>query len=255
MNKYLLELKNRFILLVTTCVSVISISYFYKEILLFLIIEPDVLNNFNFTLQLDYFIFTDVLEVFSVYIQLILFLNLQILFLYFLYHCFVFLIPGLFFFEYKNLNLIFKIILIVWSISVLISKYFLIPITWNFFLSFQNLSSITLHFEAKLNEYLNFYISFYYLCILYSQVFTFLFICITYINTNISVIKKFRKLYYYFWVILSTFISPPDVLSQILISFVLIFLYELLIFGFIVKLFFYSLIRQPIKTDKNSYCK
>ena len=255
MNKYLLELKNRFILLFITTISVIGISYFYKEVLLFLIIEPDALNNFNVTLPLDYFIFTDVLEIFSVYIQLILFLSLQVFFLYFLYHCFIFLTPGLFFFEYNWLNYVFKIIIVVWGLSVLISKYLLIPIMWNFFLSFKNLSSITLHFEAKLNEYLNFYISFYYLSILYSQIITFFLICLLYLNTNISVIKKFRKLYYYFWILLSTLISPPDIFSQIIISFILIFFYEFFILVFLTKSVFYSLIRQPIKTNKNSYSK
>ena len=243
MTKHISEIKNRFFLLSITCVSVILISYFYKEILLFLIIEPDVLNKFNVTLPIYYFIFTDVLEIFSVYIHLILFLNAQILLFYSMYHFFIFLSPGLFFFEFNFLQLIIKVILLTWGLSIIISKQLLIPLTWNFFLSFQNFSLIPLHFEAKLNEYLNFFISFYYVSILYSQIFTFLLISLVYKNTNILTIKKFRKLYYYFWVLFSTAISPPEVLSQIIISLVLIFLYEFFIFCFILKMNLYSLIR------------
>lgn len=98
MSKYLLELKNRFILLFLSWVSVIFVSYFYKETLLFLFIEPDYLFiTFNIKSPFSYFIFTDIFEIFSVYIQLILFVSLQVLFIFLLYHFFVFLIPGLFF--------------------------------------------------------------------------------------------------------------------------------------------------------------
>ena len=222
MSKYLSEFKNRFILLFITWISVIFVSYFYKETLLFLLVEPDLFNTFNMSSPLYYFIFTDILEIFSVYIQLILFLSSQILFLYFLYHFFTFLSSGLFFFEYLYLSFVLKTVIVIWSLSVLLSKYVLIPLTWNFFISFKSLSSITLHFEAKLNEYLNFYISFYYLCIFYGQIFTLLLFFLFYLNTSISVIKKFRKLYYYLVFIISTLISPPEILSQILISLFLI---------------------------------
>ena len=253
MSKYLLELKNRFILLFVSWVSVIFVSYFYKETLLFLFIEPDyVFNTFNMKSPFSYFIFTDILEIFSVYIQLILFLSLQVLFIFLIYHFFVFLSPGLFFFEYYRLNLVLKIIIIIWFLSVIVSKYILIPLTWNFFLSFQNMNSLTLHFEAKLNEYLNFYISFYYLCFFYSQIFTILLFFFSYANKNVSVIKKFRKLYYYFFILFSTLISPPEIFSQILISLFLIFFYELFIFINLLKLVINFLIRQPIETNKNS---
>ena len=68
--KYYLEIKNRFLLLSLTWVSTILVSYFYKEILLFISIKPSICNNNSI---IFYFIFTDVKEVFSVYIKLIFF--------------------------------------------------------------------------------------------------------------------------------------------------------------------------------------
>jgi sec-independent protein translocase protein TatC len=253
MTKYILELKNRFVLLFITWFFIVLIGYLYKETLLFLFLESEMFVNNEF--KVDYFIFTDVIEVFSVYIQLISFISLQILFLYVLYHSFVFLSHGLFIAEYYGLSYIFKTITIIWFLSVIVSKYVLIPTMWNFFLNFQTTSPINLHFEAKLEEYLSFYIQFYYIFIFYSQIFTLLLFFFNYINASFVLIKKFRKIYYYFFVLFSTVVSPPEIFSQILVSSILIFFYELFIFGFILKSSLNSLIRQPIETNKNTYSK
>ena len=253
MFKYIIEIKNRFILLFITWFSVILVGYFYKEILLFLFLESEIFINNEF--KVCYFIFTDVLEIFHVYIQLILFLSFQIMFLYSIYHSFIFFSYGLFINEYYYISYVLKTMLIVWFLSMFISKYILIPNMWNFFLNFQTINSVNLQFEAKLNEYLNFYINFYYIFVLYSQILTLLLFFFYYINASILLIKKFRKLYYYIFVLFSTLVSPPEIFSQILVSCVLIFFYELFIFSFIFKSFINSLIRKKVKTYKNTYSK
>jgi Sec-independent protein secretion pathway component TatC len=178
MIKYLLEIKNRIFLLILTIITTFLISYVYKEILLFLITQPDRLINKNASYSIFYFIFTDVTEILFIYIKLIIFLNLQVFILFIIYHCFVFFSPAMFKSEYEFLRIFLKVSLTIWVFSVLISNFFLVPITWNFFFSFQELISsklVNLHFEAKLIEYLEFYISIYYLCVIYFQVFTIFF--------------------------------------------------------------------------------
>ena len=253
MFKYILEIKNRLVLLMITWLSIILVGYLYKETLLFLFIESEMFNKNEF--KVNYFIFTNIIEVFSVYLQLILFFSLQILFLYFLYHFFSFISYSLFITEYYYLNYILKIIVIIWFLSIFISKYLLIPAMWDFFLTFHNSSYINLHFEAKLSEYLNFYIRFYYIFIFYCQVFAILIFFFNYINVNILLIRKLRKLYYYFFVLFSTLVSPPDIFSQIFISFIMIIFYELFILGFIIKHSLNLLIGQPIKPNKYTYSK
>ena len=246
MSKYFIEIRNRLLLLLLTWLSTILISYLYKEILLFSIVQPNIVFNFSNGSTFFYFIFTNVTEIFSVYLQLVLFLSFQIFILCVFYHMFNFLSPSLFNSEYFYLNLIFKTIVVVWIFSVILLSYILVPLTWNFFLSFQDLTkaySFNLHFEAKLDEYLNFYIELYYLSVLYCQIFTILLLFLIHTNTNIKVIRKFRKLNYYFFVILSTLISPPDILSQVLISITTIALYEVLIFIFMFRASLILLIR------------
>jgi len=246
MVKYLIEIKNRIVLLLLTSISTLLIGYFYKETLLFLILQPSKLVN---NLTVFYFIFTDVTEIFSVYIKLITFICTQVFFLYFIYHFFIFFGPAMFKTEYFYFRTLIKIVLSVWFFSIVISNSLLVPLSWNFFFSFQNLISdkfIYLHFEAKLSEYLNFYIMLYYLCIFYCQIFIVLFFFLSFVNDKIIIIRRFRKLYYYFFVIFSTLISPPDVFSQIIISLIIIFIYEILIFSFLIKI---ALTRKPVKTN------
>lgn len=235
MQKYIIELKNRFFLLLLTSLSMFVVGYIYKENLLFLFLESEIFTRNEF--QRDYFIFTDVSEVFFVYIQLIIFLNFQVILLHLCYHSFIFISSGLFKKEYSYACYTLKASIFVWLLSICISKYIFIPVMRDFFFNFQNSSIINLHFEAKLNQYFDFYVRFYYVFIFYSQIFTLLFISLRYINTNILAIKKFRKLYYYCFILFSTFISPPDIFSQLFMSSFLIILYEFFIFYLLFKLY------------------
>ena len=226
---YYLELKNRCLLLSLTWVSIIFTSYFYKETLLFICLKPSFYNN-NF---IFYFIFTDIKEIFSMYFKLIFFLSNQVLMFYLIFHILAFIALGLYKFEYRYLKLVFYTSIVFWLFSLIIFNKILFPISLNFFLSFQlstSLKSLNLHFEAKLSEYLNFYIMFYYICAFYCQIFVILVFFFNYINTDLKLIKRFRKLFYYLFIFFSTLITPPDVISQLWCSICLICIYEILIF-------------------------
>lgn len=245
MLKYFLEIKNRLILLSLTWFSTVLVSYFFKETLLFIIVQPNTFTNVNKHLAFFYFIFTDVTEILSVYLKLIKFLSSQILFIYLIYHFFLFLSSALFQFEYLYFKFSIQVLYFVLLFSIVLITCFLIPLTWNFFLSFHDLitiSSFNLYFEAKLNEYLCFYIKFYYLGGFYCQFFAFFLLFLNYIDANKKFIRKFRKLYHYCFIIFSTLISPPEILSQIFLSLIVIFIYEFLILFFLFRIYLKSLI-------------
>jgi sec-independent protein translocase protein TatC len=251
LTKYLSEAKSRSLLLITTWVSCFSVAYFYKETLLFIFVQPQAYQGISSCPSAFYFIFTDVTEIFSVYIKLISFISSQFTLLYVSYHLFVFFSPAMYYKEYFHFHLVLKTIIFVWCLSIIMLTQILIPLTWKFFLSFQNLTgakSVNLHFEAKLNEYLVFYVSLYYFCVFYCQIFTILFIFLNHIDANTQIIRKFRKLYYFSFLIFATLISPPDISSQFLISTTVIFLYEVLIFMFLIRAMARLLIRSFTKT-------
>jgi sec-independent protein translocase protein TatC len=234
-KNYFLEIKNRFFILFLVCLSVFLVCYTFKETLLFSIVK----QSLSFCLkEFSYFIFTDVSEVFYVYIKLIFFLVNQILCLYFFYNLIIFISPGLYHSEYFYVAFIFKASFFVFIFSVFIYHKFFFPFSWNFFLSFQQFESLktNLYFESKISEYLLFYISFYYICVFYFQIFVILLITFDFLKgKGVIKLKMFRKFFYYFFVIISTLITPPDVFSQLFLSVCFIFSYEIFVFYFISK--------------------
>ena len=237
-TKYFIELKNRFFFLLLSCFSFAITGYYYKKILLFLVLKPTHCE----TGILNYFVFTNITEIFSSYLNVIIFFTFHIFLLFLVYHTKNFLSPSLFRREYESLKYIIRLILVVWLVSIGILNYCLFPLVWDFFLSFHQNSGVSLYFEAKLIEYLNFYITFYVIFVLYCQVFTCIIFFLNYLNADTIVIKKFRKIFYFFLVLFSTLISPPDISSQLLISLHMIWFFELLVLTILLK-YSMSLIR------------
>jgi sec-independent protein translocase protein TatC len=232
---YFIEIKNRSILLFISWVSTFYICYLYKEILLFVFIKPSLIlykiNNL-------YFITTNITEIFSTYINLASFISNQIFFLHFLYHLINFIFPGLYIIEKNNLKQIIFIFLVFWIFSIIFLYYIIFPFSWNFFFNFQqNISNNQLHlyFEAKLSEYLNFFMFLLKLSTLNCQIFTILFIYINNIKNNLNIIKKYKKFIYLFIFFTATLLTPPDVFSQLFLGMFMVFFYEIFIILIIFK--------------------
>jgi sec-independent protein translocase protein TatC len=226
--KYYLEIKNRLFLLSTTWGFISIVCYFYKEALLFVLINP----TQNLLEASSYYIFTDVSEIFYVYIQLTFFISNQITVLMFFYHLLVFLALGLYRFEFNKLKFTFQIFIITWLSSIILLYKFLIPFSWSFFLNFQKnkmgLQPVSFFFEAKIVEYFNYFTNLYYICLLSSQFLIIIAVLLNSISNKKN--KMFRKLFYLIFIIFSTLITPPDVISQIIVTINLIVIYEMIIF-------------------------
>lgn len=232
LNSYYFELKNRTLLLILTWFSTVLICYIFKEVLLYLITS-------NTDINISYFIFTDIVEVFSAYTLLIFFIGNQLLFLYFFYHLGAFVLPGLTVVESNYIIFVYVLFIILFFFSVIVFHTFLFPLSWDFFFSFKKfeiLKSFSLYFEAKLTEYLAFYIKFYYYCLLYFQLFLFPSLMFIRFNYELDVYKRYRKFLYYLCVVFATLLTPPDIFSQLSLSFFLIILCEILTYIFTLKL-------------------
>ena len=227
--KYYIEIKNRFSLLLTCWLFTLTTCYFYKETLLFILI-----NSSSYTEQ--YFIFTDISEIFYVYLQLTVFVSNQVTLLMLLYHNIIFLSSGLYKSEYEKLQFAFKVYIFSWVCSVILLNKVIIPVSWNFFLSFQEADGIAFFFEAKIIEYLNYFTNLYYVCFLNCQLLAVITLLLNNYSKNINRIRRFRKLFYIIFVIFSTLTTPPDIISQILMSASLITFYEVLLFLSILKI-------------------
>jgi len=226
---YYLEIKNRILLLLFTWASLLMVCYHFKEPLLFIFIDSNKYYN-----NVPYFIFTNVDEIFYVYLHLVFFIANQITLMIALYHSLIFLALGLYHSEYIQLKSILKIFIITWLCSIVLLKKIVVPFSWSFFLSFQetnnHLQPASFFFEARILEYFNYFTNFYYICLANCQLLTLSILFLNNMSKKIGTIKRFRKLFYLVFILFSTITTPPDIFSQIIMSFSLILIYELLIF-------------------------
>lgn len=227
---YYKELQYRIFLIFLNAISVAIVCFYYKNILLYSIIS---FSNNSKNSEAVCFIFTEVTEVFSVYIELVFFIVFQIIIITVLYHLLIFLSLGLYKTEHKKIKFVFKTFFFYWVFTIMLLNNVLVSLSWSFFSNFKEVNLdvpvLFLNFEAKISEYVTYYISFYYICFFNCCILTLLTLWVNYLSNELTKVKKLRKLFYFIFVILSTITTPPDVFSQVITSFFLIFCYEMLV--------------------------
>ena len=224
--KYLLEIKYRILFSFISWCFIILNCYYFKETLLYVFIKFSMTSNDS---NLLCFLTTDVIEIFSAYIQLSLTIASQMTIIFTYCQICAFLSAGLRVFEYDYLKTVVKVVIVCWTGSIYALNSFIFPVSWDFFFKFQEFSSfqnLTFYFEAKLNEYLAFYKSLYYLFISLCQIMILFFIFLELFKTNLFYVKKFRKTCYFILFILSTLLTPPEVIYQVMVSLCSILFYE-----------------------------
>jgi Sec-independent protein secretion pathway component TatC len=216
--------------------------YYFKETLLYVLMRSSFHSKKN---NLLYFLTTDVAEAFVAYVKLSFYFANQITMMFLLYHSFLFLSAGFYKFERAYARLLVTTTIFCWTTSVFMLNNFVFSITWDFFFKFQDylsFQSLTFHFEIKLNEYLIFYKSIYCLCNLILQAAALFFVFLDLFRTNLPMLKKLRKSFYFSFFIFSTFVTPPEVSYQLVMSICLTSIYELVIF--------YMVLRTELDTFK-----
>jgi sec-independent protein translocase protein TatC len=222
---FLKEIKFRFFYICFCFILSFIVSYIFVDEILYLIAKPLIVLSF---FQRN-FIFTNISEAFVTYLSISFYTSLISSIPLIIYNLWLFLTPGLFNFEKKFVGFFFFICFILFSLSLYCSYYMIFPFLCNFFLSFENIKETNLFnisLEAKINEYFFSLLQFILLFCLIFQLPLFLFLLIKLKVLNEKSLKDKRKIFWIFSFILAALISPPDILSQILIAIPLIILFE-----------------------------
>ena len=224
---YIIEAKNRLVLILFSFILCFITSYCYKETLLFLTIK-----NLKISKEDSfYFISTNLTEIITSYIKLSYINSASLILILITYHILTFFGPALTAKEYNTIkqysikNFYFFIFLL------LIFNIYLLPLFWKFFLDFQNLHSfkkVNIYFEGRIEEYINFYSKLCFLLFVSTQFCVSLFLILNKIKNKITFIKKSRKIIYLVLLLISTTITPPDVFSQLIIFFLFLIIFEIL---------------------------
>ena len=242
-TSHLEELRTR---LVSCCIAIgigFAISYGFKE-KLFKILTKPLLKAMNTG---DKLIFTGLPEAFFTYLKVALIVGIMLASPVIIYQFWKFVAPGLF---EKERRLIIPIAVIssFFFIGGALFGYFVVfPFGFKFFLSF---ATETIQPLPSMREYLSFSSK---LLFAFGIVFE-LPIVITFLAklgiVSVAFLKKNRKYALLIFFICSAALTPPDVVTQLMMAFPLIILYEISIIG--AKIFGKKNFGKSDKTEDNS---
>ena len=236
MINYLFEVKVRVLYVIFFFVVMFLFSFIYREALLYLLTKKCLLKNGNF---MSYFIYTDPTEVFHTYVQICSFTSVYFSFPYLLWHIWMFINPGLYKHEHVKIRFYFLAYALIFLVTTFLIYQVFFPWSWHFFSSFEkdpSGSSVGMYFEAKLNEYVQFIFYLYFVIGFCCQLCLMLLGGVVHsFHDNLKLIKKIRRYVYAGTFIFAAVITPPDVISQLIVGVPLICLYELVLFLLFVK--------------------
>ena len=178
------------------------------------------------------FIYTALQEAFFTELKIALFFSLFFSFPVLAIQIWKFIAPGL----YQNEKKAFLPFLIATPILFFaggsLVYYFIAPIAWKFFLSYQNLNStgIPIRLEAKMGEYLSLMMRFIFAFGLAFQLPVVLGLLAKANLVTHESLKKFRKYAIVIAFLSAAILTPPDPFSQISLALPIIVLYEISIF-------------------------
>nr|YP_009073511.1 SecY-independent protein translocase component tatC [Scytosiphon lomentaria]AIQ78516.1 SecY-independent protein translocase component tatC [Scytosiphon lomentaria] len=213
---YLQELKYRMIYAAIGTVLLFFTTYQYKQALIFLILPQG----------LSHFITSGLTEIFFTYMQICTIISLSFGFVTIVIQIYLFLRPGLYFYESKiALNILVGTVLFYTYLYISVFPL-LTKLLWAIFSTYShNFTPIHLTFEPRLNDYLthvqylNKILCFSFPCIISLS------LVLKYTNKNLWI--KYRGISYIIAFSLAAFITPPDILSQTIVGFPIVLFYEI----------------------------
>lgn len=175
-------------------------------------------------------IFTGLPEVFVSYLKISFFSAFLTSFPIFILQFSLFISPALYKKEKKFFLPIFFLIPFLFFLGLAFAYYLLIPIIWNFFLSFEinsNLNDFSLELESRFGEYMKLIMYLLFSCGV-SFLFPILLLILSKMNiVNVKSLRKNRKYFFVGILIFSAVFTPPDIISQLGIAVPLILFFEI----------------------------
>lgn len=239
LSQYFFEIRNRSVLVFVSWALTFTIAYLNKGILLFLCIKP-ILHLFKE--NSFYLIATSLTDIFSAYLSMSYLVSFQFTFFFVLYQIHMFVVPSLYLFEIRQLNFFIFLSFMLWVINLVVLNYVIVPTVWHFFASFQDFSinALNIFLEVRITEYLSFYIFIYWVIMLIGLIFLIFSIITNLLKEKLVFIKATRKPFYLFFLVIATLLTPPDVISQMIVGFSFVIAYELLIVIHVIQIIKFS---------------
>ena len=217
------EFKLRMGYLVFSFLTTFLICYYYSFEILYLFVKP--LLNYN-----KNFIFTDLTEAFYTTIQLNLIVSIYMLIPFIMYHIWCFYIPSTFLEERKKYNFFFSAVIILLCISLTFIYCIVLPELYKFLLHFEiSTNFMSIQLEARIQSYVKLACKIF---LLFSIVFQIplLFLILLkhgYITSRFLIKNRWQILFVN--LLLAAFLSPPDLVFQIVLALCFQIVFEILL--------------------------
>lgn len=228
---HLIELRKRLLWIIFIFIIAFLGCYYYSDAIFAFLVKP--LASLLQGQEGRRLIYTGLTEAFTTYLKVSFFAATFLIFPFFAIQIWLFIAPGLYPLEKK----VFRPFLIatpfLFIMGAAFAYYLIIPPAWQFFLHFEQpvvQGSLSVQLEARLSEYLSLVMQ-----LILAFGISFLLPIVIILLAKIGLIKvktlkKSRKYAFLIILIVSAFITPPDVLSMIGLALPLYLLYELSIF-------------------------
>ncbi len=226
------ELKVRLAIIIMFFLCSLALSYYYSDSIYQFLLEPLEIYFRKHNLQRE-IIYTGLSEAFFTYLKLSCYVAIILTFPIFIFQIYRFISPGL----KKNEKSFIKPILIFAPIlfvsGILLVYYYVLPSVFDFFLSFEEVrtkGNMPIILEARVSEYLSLCLS-----IMLAFGIAFQLPILLVILTKIKLLRsqslvKFRRFAIVIIFTIAAIITPPDIISQVILAVIMIILYELSIF-------------------------
>lgn len=224
-TQYFLEIYNRLLILILTWSLNFLVLFYYKEQIVYILGQHQ-------EAAFPYFISTSLTEIFFVYLKLSSFLAFYFAYPLIVIQLAIFIIPGLYRYEYLIVRNFFFLSIMLYICTTIFTYKVFLPYCWKFFSSFQlkaEDSLVSLHLEARIADYLSFFFETYFMLNAILHIFL-IFLFLLY-KITLNYILKYRKLFYLLFFIFATLMTPPDVISQLIVGTFFFFFFEVFLFS------------------------
>jgi len=178
------------------------------------------------------FIYTKLTEPFLTECKIAIIFGIFFSLPFIIYQIYIFLAPGLYKSERKFIAPYLFVSPLLFLFGIMLVYYIIMPISWQFFLSFQNHNIIMpLSLEAKISEYIELVTELFLAFGLAFQLPIVTNLLVKFQVVSINGLRKARRHVIVLIFVLAAIFTPPDVISQILLALPLILLYEVSIFS------------------------
>ncbi len=229
-NLHLAELRKRLLIAVIAYLFAIVFCYIFASDIYSFLVKPlaDIYKEAGVERRL---IFTGLTEAFFSHIRVSLLAGFVLSFPVIAWQIYFFIAPGLFRHEKKVIIPYIFMSPVLFIIGAALAYYYIIPLAWKFFIGFETysttVSSLPIVLEARVSEYLSLVIS---LITAFGISFQLplILILLTHVGfINADLLSKGRRYAIVLIFLLAAILTPPDVVSQVLLAIPLLLLYEI----------------------------